>query len=141
MCEELVKRLMYCRNNAAIITDEELVEIAEEAADAIEGLSKQHEAQRQNLITLINEKPRWISVAERLPKGEAERYLVATDFMAHGLRVSICYYAENLEEVDKYDFNGEKHGGFYGNDGEYGYYEKNGVKYWMPLPQPPEEKS
>ena len=38
MYDELVKRLMYCRNNAAIITDEELVEIAEEAADAIEEL-------------------------------------------------------------------------------------------------------
>lgn len=52
MYDELVKRLMYCRNNAAIITDEELVEIADEAADAIEELSK----------------PRWIPVTERLPR-------------------------------------------------------------------------
>ena len=40
MYEELIKRLMYCRNNAAIITAEELVEIADKAADAIEELSK-----------------------------------------------------------------------------------------------------
>ena len=41
-----------------------------EAADAIEELSRLHEAQRQNLITLMNEDPEmeWIPVAERLPE-------------------------------------------------------------------------
>ena len=38
MYDELVKRLKYCRNNAAVITDDELVTIADEAADAIEEL-------------------------------------------------------------------------------------------------------
>ena len=41
-------------------------------------------------VVEVRQKPRWIPATERLPKGEAERYLVAADFMAHGLRVSIC---------------------------------------------------
>ena len=82
----------------------------------------------------------WIPVTERLPNGEAERYLVATPLMALGLWVSICYYADNLEEVDEYDFKGENHSGFYGSGDDYGYYERSGVKYWMPLPEPPKEE-
>ncbi len=131
MYEELISRLNILstltteNGESEILVSAEAVqairEIASEAADAIEELSKQ----------------KWIPVTDRLPDGEAERYLVAVDFMAHGLWVSICYYADNLEEVDKYEFNGEKHGGFYGSDSEYGYYEKTGVKYWMPLPEPP----
>ena len=57
MYDELVKRLMYCRNNAAIITDEELVEIAEEAADAIEELSRAQErwiTQERNVLLKSN---------------------------------------------------------------------------------------
>lgn len=41
-----------------------------EAADAIEEMSRLHEAQRQNLITLMNEEPepKWVPVTERLPR-------------------------------------------------------------------------
>lgn len=35
------------------------------AAEAIEELRKQHEQQRQNLVALMNEKPRWISVEDK----------------------------------------------------------------------------
>lgn len=38
--DELIKRLRYCRNNAAVITDDELMAIADQAADAIEELQK-----------------------------------------------------------------------------------------------------
>lgn len=78
MYEELVKRLMYCRNNAAIITDEELVEIAEEAADAIEEPSK----------------PRWISVTERLPE-EEESVFVVRKFLGIKGQVPPSTYTEN----------------------------------------------
>lgn len=84
-------------------------------------------------------KPCWIPVSERLPNGEAERYLVAASLRALGLRVSICCYTDNLEEVDEYDFKDEKRGGFYYYDYEYGYCEMSGVQYWMPLPEPPKE--
>lgn len=36
MYDDLAKRLRYCRNNAAVITDDELMAIADQAADAIE---------------------------------------------------------------------------------------------------------
>lgn len=81
----------------------------------------------------------WIPVNERLPNGEAERYLVASSLTNFGLWVSICYYADNLEEVDEYDFKGENHSGFYYYDYEYEYCEMSGVQYWMPLPEPPKE--
>ena len=32
--DELIKRLRYCRDNAAVITDDELMAIADQAADA-----------------------------------------------------------------------------------------------------------
>ena len=38
--DELIKRLRYCCDNAAVITDDELMAIADQAADAIEELQK-----------------------------------------------------------------------------------------------------
>lgn len=144
MYDELVKRLREC-------TAEQNGEktLWHQAADAIEGLSASvegFEAQTNMVLdrggnnTVIRFEPKWIPVTERLPNGEAERYLVAAPLMSLGLWVSICYYTDNLEEVDEYDFKDEKHSGFYGYDDEYGYYERSGVRYWMPLPQPPEEE-
>lgn len=109
------------------------------AADAIDELELACNRYEKDYKSLCEYLPKWIPVTERLPNGEAERYLVAAPLMSHGLRVSICYYADNLEEVDEYDFKDEKHSGFFGYDDEYGYYEKSGVKYWMPLPTPPKE--
>lgn len=109
-----------------------------EAANAIEELICEV-ADEHNARLDAEKRQRFMPVTERLPNGEAERYLVASSLTAAGLWVSICYYADNLEEVDKYDFEDEKHGGFYFYDDEYGYREKIGVQYWMPLPEPPEE--
>ena len=81
----------------------------------------------------------WVPVTERLPESEGERVLVASNFLTSYLRVSICYFSKNLEDVDKYDFDGEKRSGFYAHDAEYGYYERQCVRYWMPLPEPPKE--
>ncbi len=65
MYEELIKRLRY----AASYDERIVIQDCKEAADAIEELSRLHEAQRQNLITLMNEEPEteWIPVTERLP--------------------------------------------------------------------------
>lgn len=126
MYEELVKKMrqqcadMRCGNCNTCLNGK--------AADAIDELSQK-----------AQQLPCWIPVTERLPNGEAKRYLAAS-LMSFGSWVSICYYADNLEEVDEYDFKDENHGGFYGYDGERGYYELSGVKYWMPLPEPPKEE-
>lgn len=118
--------------------------VIEEAADAIEKLQEDNASLNgtvSNLIEQIAElnKHRWIPVTERLPECEGERVLVAANFLTSYLRASICYFSKNLEDVDKYDFDGEKRSGFYAPGPEYGYYERQCVRYWMPLPQPPEE--
>ena len=48
----------------------------------------------------------------------------------------VLSWANNLEEVDEFDFYNEKHGGWYELDSEWGYCERNGVIAWMPLPKP-----
>ena len=113
--------------------------ILSQAADAIEELSRLNAEIKKRKLKARMAKPRWIPVEERLPECEGERVLVASNFLTSYLRVSICYFSKNLEDVDKYDFDGEKRSGFYAHDAEYGYYERLCVRYWMPLPQPPKE--
>ena len=80
---------------------------------------------------------RWIPVTEMLPE-DRERVLVwkATHY---GLCHDIVRFATCLEDVDSLDFEGQKHGGFYSYDSEYGYYETSDVTHWMPLPEAPKE--
>lgn len=145
MYDELVKRLRaaakeWRKKNKVVGVGETRYDFAlDEAANAIWELSFDLDSMQELNIALYAALPRWIPVTERLPDGEAERYLVAAPLMSLGLWVSICYYADNLEEVDEYDFKDKNHSGFYGYDDEYGYYERSGVKYWMPLPEPPKE--
>lgn len=140
MNDELIKALR-------IYANDETDELRFEAADAIEELQAAEKKYLAIISALETENQHlkrerdWIPVTERLPSGEAERYLVAYPLMSLGLRVAICYYADNLEEVDEYDFKDEKHSGFYWYDDEYGYCEQSDVKYWMPLPEPSKEES
>lgn len=132
--DELVKRLREAPN------DWPDADLHYEAADAIEELSKQHEAQRNNLIALLNDKPRWIPVEERLPEQNGEYLVVYTLKAIPPIpRVEICSFAKNLRNVNKYDLPKNKPG-FYQSDSEYGYYEITGVSHWMPLPMPPESE-
>ena len=73
----------------------------------------------------------WISVSEKLPNEDA-RYLVQ---MSYGI-MQVLNWANNLEEVDDFDFYNKKHGGWYELDSEWGYCERNEVIAWMPLPTP-----
>ena len=79
---------------------------------------------------------KWIPVTERLPKDG--RYLICKDF--GGTRyVGVATYAEDLYQLDKYDFydyRRKKKGGFvdFGSDR---YYELTNVTHWMPLPELP----
>ena len=78
----------------------------------------------------------WIPCEERLPS-EDGRYLVTiwdsgiNDFPL----IRMYSYAKNLKAVDKYDFP-KKINGWFGYDGEFGYYEVPDVVAWMPLPEP-----
>ncbi len=138
MYEELVKRLRnrrMCVQALGTLNDYPLLG---EAADAIEKLSKQHEQQRQNLIALMNEKPRWISVEERLPEKPGS-YLI---------------YIHDPEVTPEYDCSYVS-AAFYDKD-EGLWKEEDDVVYcadlrcvnrgkvfhithWMPLPEPPKE--
>lgn len=80
----------------------------------------------------------WISVKDRLP--DEGKYLVCKD--VHGNKIiDICAYTNNLEAIDKYDFQGQNRGGWYGYDSECGYFERRNVTHWMPLPEPPKEET
>lgn len=76
----------------------------------------------------------WISVKNSLPP-KNDRYLCCD----RDGRILILLFAHCLHCVDKYDFKNEHRSGFYDYNGEYGYYEWDGVTHWMPLPEPPKD--
>ena len=108
------------------------------ASDAIEELRKEvlrledESGLYDELPTFYIYSTKWIPVTERLPENR-QRCLVYTTTYRIG------YFAKNLEKVDKYDFRGEKHHGWYYLDSEWGFCEILNVTHWMPLPEPPKE--
>ena len=75
---------------------------------------------------------KWISVKDRLPDKEDEYLCISEDF------IYIFEFAKDLYKVDKYSFDNRKgKSGFYEFDREWGYYEKERVTHWMPLPELP----
>ena len=86
-----------------------------EAADAIEELSKQHEAQRQSLIVLMNERPSWIPVTEQCPEKSGD-YLVFDD--CRNLYVNEWHCL-----LKKWQ------------------YDDSRITHWQPLPEPPKEET
>ena len=81
-------------------------------------------------------KPKWIPVTERLP--EDRNQLLCFGGAKGWEYARIAGFAICLENVDQYDFEGQKRSGFYGYDSEYGYYEETDITHWMPMPEPPE---
>ena len=81
---------------------------------------------------------KWIPVAERLPADGLASVLVCCG-SPYRPYYDIARFAICLEDVDEFDFEGQKRSGFYSYDREYGYYEMSDVTHWMPLPEPPME--
>jgi len=78
------------------------------------------------------EQTRWIPVSEKLPDYN-KQCLVTFEC---GL-VDIMCYALDLYKVDEYDFCAKKgKAGWYEYDSEWGYYSRDDIVAWMPLPKP-----
>lgn len=78
---------------------------------------------------------KWIKSSDGLPKKNG-RYLCVTKSF-NGLRHYEVYgFSKNLYKTSWIDF-GDKKGvpGFYGNDGEYGFFVVDCVEAWMPIPK------
>jgi len=124
--DELVKRLREHNGWA-------LNETLDQAADAIEELSRENESLAKSVNEaselLQKRKPRWISVEERLPEEVRKSYLCRTDSGYH----CEVRWTDNV------------YGLWTGGGGQWGWsifdipqYAK--VTHWMPLPQPPKEE-
>lgn len=79
---------------------------------------------------------RWIPVDEEKPKDGTDCLVTYSVTYGNG-RVEIATFAEDLYEVDEYNFH-DKVGvsGWFYFDDEYGYLEYSEVIAWMPLPEP-----
>ena len=78
----------------------------------------------------------WISVKDRLPDKDG-RYLCYCSYGENIGVFSVIDFAKHLCYVDKYGFVGKYHSGWYAYDSEYGYYQRDSITHWMPLPEPP----
>ena len=104
-----------------------------EAADAIENLDyieemiRLHEAQRQNLITLMNEEPEpeWIPVTERLPS--------YGDWVL-GIGPQNGYYVCEYRGMSHFVYGGDSP--WFSSKGK-----AVNITHWMPLPEPPKEET
>ena len=118
MYEELVKRLRYDNMNIY-----QMIDILDEAADAIEQMSHDIDAMNDSIIALYNALPKWISVTKRLPEMERKSYWVCTNT---GYQCE-CRWTNNIFGIKESD--------------EWGWsifdvpqYQK--VIAWMDLPEP-----
>lgn len=112
--DEQVKRLREVEKMLKVAQFKEAVNLIEQAADAIEELTRENES----LAKSVNEaseilRKRWIPVAEQLPSEDGFTLI----FTAHG-NPGVCYFT----------------------NGWWGGYDKDGITHWMPLPEPPEEE-
>ena len=82
----------------------------------------------------------WITVKDKLPDKDGVYLCCWSVSYSDKPCIGIYSFAKKLRKVDKYDFQGINRAGWYDYDSEVGYWEKNGVTHWMPLPELPKEK-
>ena len=79
----------------------------------------------------------WNLCKNGLPKKWGEYLVTVKMFTCDDYRLGLAYFAEDLYEVDAFDFPDKKNkAGFYEYDSEYGYYELTDVVAWMECPLP-----
>ena len=98
------------------------------------------DAKRKEAISMaikaLDQEPKWIFVSERVPDKNG-KYLVTRYGNILGSSVCILCYAENLYNIDSFDFNKKKgKSGWYDYDSECGHFSRDDVIAWMPLPEP-----
>lgn len=83
----------------------------------------------------------WTPCSERLPEENGD-YLVTIKLNIYVSNIcSVIGYANDLYEVDEYDFHDKKGvSGWFFYDSEYGFGEETNVIAWMPLPEPYKEE-
>ena len=54
--------------------------------------------------------------------------------------VKILYFADNLEKIDEFDFEGKARPGWFSYDSGHGHCEWDNVIGWMELPKPMKEE-
>lgn len=75
----------------------------------------------------------WIPISN--PPKKDGKYFVTRHYFDFD-RVEILSYANNLYQIDKYDFWYTKRAGWYDYDSGHGYYECEGITAWCELPEP-----
>ena len=102
----------------------------EEAADAIEELSRLYAEERNAAVELTGElasKPRWIPVTEKLP--ETNVTVIVTDGRSTGMGW--------IDSYDWEDYRGIERIWYAPNT----LVAENNITHWMPLPEPPKEEA
>lgn len=141
MYDNLVKRLRadsdYMDNNGIMLYA--AAPFYRECADAIEELSmKLHgdeaaiAGMKREIERMVRaEKPRWVSVTERLPEEDGWYQVYAPNYSGGS--------SSGLKNINGNMYSAFKHGKW---SIEVGYHKRPGcVKAWMPLPEPPKEKN
>ena len=87
------------------------------------------------VVFLMENRPRWISVEERLPEDKCECLVyVKTHNKFSGYMTISWFYP--CYDCSAPDLKGRKV--WTGYDSEWGVFELRNVTHWMPLPEPPE---
>ena len=81
---------------------------------------------------------RWKTYSKEKPTNEEHEYLVKSKGMVGGCSYDIYYWANNLAEVDEWDFRGMEECGFYYLDPECGFCnievrDRDSELYWVDL--------
>ena len=128
MYDELIKRLRDW-SRVCVQYDRSVDQLHDDAADAIEELSKQNEKWEEVVKTALDFIPCWIAVTERLPEPYSGEYLVAIN--DGSIYVDVLWFDS--------PGNGRYDSCFYKSDDD-GYATIcTDVIAWMPLPEPPKE--